>query len=119
MFSEIAYERNKRFLVFANEQDFDAHYNYKEKCVKNRYFLSHTYLPTTFPCAYEIKYYELGEGRYNNVNNYITEYLKPCSLYYAYYECTINLQQTIANLQKSLDNINAEFFALGKTSEDE
>ena len=119
MLYEVAYGRNKEFIVFTNEQDFEAHYNYKEKCVKNRYFLSHTYLPTTFPCAYEIKNYERGEIRFINSNNYVTEYLKPCSLYYAYYECTINLQQTIANLQKSLDNINTEFSAFGKIEEDE
>jgi hypothetical protein len=118
MLYETAYRRNKEFIVFANEQDFEAHYNHKEKCVKNRYFLSHTYLPTTFPCAYEIKGYEYG-GRFINSYDFVTEYLKPCSLYYAYYECTITLQQTIANLQNSLDNINAEFFAFGKMAEDE
>ena len=117
MFYEIAYGRNKEFIVFANEQDFEAHYNYKEKCVKNRYFLSHTYLPTTFPCAYEIKNYAYEPAMFHS-NDY-DEYLKPCSLYYAYYECTINLQQTITNLQKSLDNINAEFSAFGKTEGDE
>lgn len=117
MFYEIAYGRNKEFIIFDSKQDFEAHYNYKEKYVKNRYFLSHTYLPATFPCAYEIKNYAYERvGFYSN--NY-GEYLKPCTLYYAYYECTINLQQTIANLQKSLDNINTEFSAFGKTEEDE
>lgn len=114
MLYENAYGRQKDFIIFADEQDFEAHYNYKKKCVKNRYFLSHTYLPTTFPCAYEIKNYEYGQAK---LSSHYDEYLKPCSLYYAYYECTINLQQTITNLQKSLDSINADFSAFGKTSD--
>lgn len=117
MFYELAYRRDKEFIVFANKEDFEAHYDHKEKCVKNRYFLSRTYLPMTFPCAYEIKNYAQEQIGFHS-NNY-DEYLKPCSLYYAYYECTINLQQTITNLQNLLDNINAEFFALGKIGEDE
>ena len=117
MFYKNAYGRDKEFVIFTNEQDFETHYNYKEKCVKNRYFLSHTYLPTIFPCAYEIKNYAY-EGIGFHSNNY-DEYLKPCSLYYAYYECTLNLQQTITNLQKSLDNINAEFSTFGRMVEDE
>ena len=117
MFYENAYGRNKEFVIFTNEQDFETHYNYKEKCVKNRYFLSHTYLPTIFPCAYEIKNYAHERTGFHS-NNY-DEYLKPCSLYYAYYECTLNLQQRITNLQKSLDNINAEFSAFGKIEMDE
>ena len=71
MLYEVAYKRNKEFIVFANKQDFEAHYNYKEKCVKNRYFLSYTYLPTTFPCAYEIKDYERG-GRLINSYDFVT-----------------------------------------------
>lgn len=117
MFYEIAYGRNKEFIVFANKEDFEAHYDYKDKCVKNRYFLSRTYLPTTFPCAYEIKNYAEEQVGYHS-HNY-DEYLKPCSLYYAYYECTVTLQQTIANLQKFLDNINTEFSTFGKIGEGE
>ena len=117
MFYENAFGRNKEFIIFVDEQDFEAHYNYEEECVKNKYFLSHTCLPTTFPCAYEI--IECICKRKGSHSNNYNEYLKPCSLYYAYYECTINLQQTITNLQKSLDNVNARFSAFSKIGEDE